>query len=292
MTPRVEFFSRGVTIRPLDAWAEFQAAENLERVVWQMPDWRDAVPANLLIAAQKNGGLVLGAFVDARLVGFAFSFLARDAAPASLKHHSHMLAVLPEFQSRGIGLELKLAQRAICLTRGIDLMTWTFDPLQALNANLNLWRLGAHARHYLADAYGEMSDGLNAGLASDRFIVEWKMNDARVRACAQTEPARLDWANLLRDGAREIFSVAFDAPNVPRVRDQCALDGDTLLIEIPAQINALKTASLAVAREWRARTRAVFQNAFASGYRAENFVYAEQNGARRAAYVLRRDDRR
>ncbi len=279
-----------ISIRPVHAWEEYLAVEEIQRVVWQMPDWRDAVPANLLITAQKNGGLVLGAFDGDRLVGFAASFLGSEEAGGrvTLKHYSHMLAVLTEYQSRKIGLLLKLAQREAVRAANISLITWTFDPLQALNANLNLWRLGARVRRYLCDAYGEMTDGLNTGLASDRFQVDWWLDAPRVRECAEREPASLDVAALLRAGAREIFSTRFDPRGLPRIEQTRELAGETLIVEIPRQIAAVKTADAELARAWRTHTRDVFQRAFAAGYHADNFVYWERDGQRRAAYVLNR----
>src|SRR5512135_973127 len=120
-----------ISIRLIKAWDEYLAAEELQRVVWQMPDWRDVVPANLMITVQKNNGIVLGAFDGDRLVGLAFSFIGIDThfEPPITKHCSHMLAVLPDYQSLRIGLQLKLQQRELALSQGIPLMTWTYDPL-------------------------------------------------------------------------------------------------------------------------------------------------------------------
>jgi len=281
-----------ISIRRLKAWDEYLAAEELQRVVWQMPDWRDAVPANLMIAVNKNAGLALGAFTpDGRLVGLAFGFIGMEwrAGLAKFKHHSHMLAVLPEYQSRKIGIRLKFKQREETLAQGIDLMTWTYDPLQAGNANLNLMHLGAMARRYLPDAYGEMTDGLNAGIASDRFEVEWWLNAPRVKQCAAGQPQRYDWAALLGAGVLEVFRVNLDAHGLPHIESENALHGERLLLEIPASIRAVKTASLDLAREWRARTRDVFRRAFAAGYAAVGFVFMTQDGHRRAAYLLSRE---
>lgn len=280
-----------VSIRPLKAWSEYLAAEELQRVVWQMPDWRDVVPANLMIAVNKNAGLALGAFAsDGRLVGLAFGFIGMEkyAGQPKLKHHSHMLAVLPEYQSQKIGVRLKFGQREETLARGIDLMTWTYDPLQARNANLNLMHLGAIARRYLVSAYGEMTDGLNAGIASDRFEAEWWLNAPRARECAAGRPPRLEWDALVRAGAQVVFRVRLDARGLPHIESEDDARGEQLLLEIPAHIGAVKAGSLDLAREWRARTRDAFQRAFAAGYAATGFVFTMQDGHSRAAYVLSR----
>ncbi|MBI4789874.1 MAG: hypothetical protein HY782_22810 [Chloroflexi bacterium] len=280
--------SASLAIRPLNTWDEYLAAEELQRVVWQMPDWRDAVPANLLITAQKNGGLVLGSFDGARLAGLCFSFvgLDRHLDPPALKQCSHMLAVLPEYQSRKLGVHLKLAQRELTRAQQIALITWTYDPLLALNANLNLVRLGAIARRYIENAYGEMSDMLNAGLASDRFEVEWWLDSPRVVACAASQVARVNWESAQRAGARAIFEIAWDAHQLPRIQHEHALDGPALLVEIPGDLAALKSRAPDLARDWRARTRSVFQRAFAAGYVATNFVLGTDPALRRAAYLL------
>jgi predicted GNAT superfamily acetyltransferase len=281
-----------ISIRALHTWDEFLAAEELQRRVWQMPDWRDAVPGNLLIAVGKSGGTVLGAFAaDGKLIGLAFSFIGLDthAVPAKLKHHSHMVAVLPEYRSQGIGIQLKFRQREDALAQHIDFMTWTYDPLQALNANLNLVHLGAIARRYIVNAYGEMTDGLNAGVASDRFEVEWWLNAPRVKGCSAGQVQALRWDDLVRAGARQVFHVQIDPRGIPHVEHENEWGGERLLVEIPANVGALKTASLDLAREWRARTREVFQRAFAAGYAASGFVFANQAEHRRAAYVLTRE---
>ncbi|MBI5031368.1 MAG: hypothetical protein HZB51_12635 [Chloroflexi bacterium] len=280
-----------LTFRPLQAWSEYLQAEELQRVVWQMPDWRDVVPANLLITAHKNGGILLGAFdADQRMIGFAFSFLgvARDHAPKILKQCSHMLAVLPEYQGQKIGERLKFAQRDASLFQGIALMTWTYDPLLSLNASLNLTRLGAMARHYIVSAYGDMTDGLNAGLPSDRFEVEWWLNAPRVQACAHAAPARKTWDEALCSGAQPIFDVTLDARNLPRIVQIDEPNADILLLEIPAQLGALKSVDAALALDWRMQVRNAFLKLFNQGYVAFDFVFDARQAKSRAAYLLTR----
>ncbi len=280
-----------ISFRSVKTSDEFRAVEEIQRAAWNMENWREVVPAHLLITAQKNGGLVLGAFDESRLIGFAFGFLGTEEnrGERKLKHCSHMLAVLPEYQSRKIGAQLKWKQREQVLAQGIDLITWTYDPLQAVNANLNLARLGAIARRYLPDAYGEMTDGLNVGLASDRFEVEWQLNAPRVKERAERELALRNWQATIENGAQEIFSVAFDTQGLARIETEERPQGTTLLVEIPANINALKNASPQLAHEWRMRTREFFTRAFAAGYTAVDFLFSDAGGplvSDRAAYLL------
>ncbi len=279
-----------ISIRPFKSWDEFLAAEELQRSIWQMPDWRDAVPANLLITVYKNGGVTLGAFDGDRLIGFVFSFIGSESQNGALKfkHCSHMLAVLPEYQSRKIGTRLKFAQRNTVLAQNIDLITWTYDPLQAGNANLNLVRLGAIARLYITDAYGEMTDGLNAGLASDRFQVEWWLNAPRVVECEAREPRPSEWDTLVRSGAQQIFTVKTDKRGFPHIEGVSEARSDKILVEIPEHITTLKAEMPNLAREWRMRTREFFMCAFSLGYVANDFVFSDRENNRRAAYVLTR----
>jgi predicted GNAT superfamily acetyltransferase len=283
MTPGID-----ITIRPFHHWDEYLAAEQLQLVVWQMPDWRDVVPANLLITAHKNGGILLGAF-DAtnRLIGFVFSFpgIAEQHGQRILKQCSHMLAVLPEFQGQKIGERLKFAQRQVALDQHIPLITWTYDPLLALNANLNLVRLGAIARQYLVNAYGEMTDALNVGLPSDRFQVEWWLDAPRVQARTSAPPPRQEWDAVLRAGAQLLLDVQFDAHGVPRIARVHQPNRETILLEIPANLAAVKSADAALALDWRMQTRHAFQQLFAAGYVAVDFVFTRDTPAR-AAYLL------
>ncbi len=281
--------SPDISLRLLQTWDEYLAAEEIQRVVWQMPDWRDAVPANMMITVQKNGGIALGAFDGERLVGLAFGFIGLDQHldKPVLKQCSHMLAVLPEYQSLKIGVRLKLLQRELTLAQGITLMTWTYDPLLSINANLNLVRLGAVARRYIPDAYGEMTDGLNVGLASDRLEVEWWLASHRVQARTAGAAPRVDWQAAVHAGARAVFDVAAGDARLPRIRDVGALEGDRVLVEIPQQMAALKAAAPELAREWREQTRRVFTRAFAAGYTATDFV--RDSNASRCAYLLTRD---
>lgn len=171
-----------VTFRELSGMAEFRAAEDLQRAVWGDGDQPD--PADLLMVIQAEGGLVGGAFVDGRLMGYVFGFPTRDPKI----QHSHRLAVLDAARGLGLGVRLKLYQREWCLAHGIDLVRWTFDPLRSRNAALNFHRLGTQSESYLVDYYGEM-EGINRGLASDRLLVDWHLSSPRVAALAEGRAA-------------------------------------------------------------------------------------------------------
>ena len=155
-----------VEFRDLHGMAEFTEAEALQRAVWGVGDVPD--PADLMMVVQAEGGLVGGAFVAGRLMGYVFAF--PTATPGV--QHSHRLAVRAEARGLGLGLRLKLYQRDWCLARGIRMARWTYDPLRAANAGLNIARLGASAGEYRVEYYGAMA-GINAGLPSDRLVAEW-----------------------------------------------------------------------------------------------------------------------
>ena len=169
-----------VTFRDLSGMDEFRAAEDLQRAVWGEGDLPD--PADLMMVIQAEGGLVGGAFAAGRLLGYVFGFPTRDPQV----QHSHRLAVLPEARGKHLGLRLKTYQRHWCLERGISHVRWTFDPLRATNAALNIHRLGATSDTYLPDYYGAMA-GINSGLSSDRLLVSWDLASPVAAALAAGE---------------------------------------------------------------------------------------------------------
>lgn len=272
------------SIRLCKSWDECVECEELQKLVWEMQDYRDAVPANLLITAIKNGGLLVGAFEETRMVGFAFGFLGYDydgGAPR-LKHTSHMLGVLPEMRVYGLGAELKWFQRAEALAQGLDLMTWTYDPLQSVNAYLNLTRLGAIARRYYRDAYGEMTDALNIGLASDRFQVEWHLRNERVKRLRAAGNPHVPLSD-----APSVYRIEWTALGFPVIVDENPLRGEILRVEIPSDITVLKRDALPLAIQWRERTRSTFERAFASGYIATRVDRETRaDGRQRVWYIL------
>jgi predicted GNAT superfamily acetyltransferase len=175
-----------VDIRPCSNVASWQRCVDLQREVWHF-DPAELVPVHVLTVAFKTGGQVLGAFDAAGAqIGFALSFPALRADRQYL--HSHMVAVLPEWQNRGVGRRLKFAQRDEALQRNLDVIEWTFDPLEARNAYFNVVRLGAVVRRYIPDLYGPSSSPLHRGLPTDRLLAEWHLKSPRVEAAVAGKP--------------------------------------------------------------------------------------------------------
>ncbi len=170
----------GILVRPLTEYAELLEAVELQKVIWGFADL-DLLPPRFFVVANKVGGQVFGAFDGERMVGFC---LAIPGLKAGGKYylHSHMLGVLEEYQNRGIGRMLKLAQRDEALERGLDLVEWTFDPLEIKNAQFNISRLGAIMRRYVPNQYGISSSPLHGGLPTDRLVAEWWIASPRIRA--------------------------------------------------------------------------------------------------------------
>ena len=282
-----------ITIRPLETNVDYEAVEAVQRAVWPGSE-TDVVPRHLLKTAAENGGVLLGAFIDAGLAGFVFGFLGTDTADTArpalsqLKHCSHMLGVLPEYRDQDLGYRLKLAQRDFVQQQGVRLVTWTFDPLESRNARLNIARLGAVCRTYKRNHYGEMADGLNAGLPSDRFQVDWWLTSTRVRERQAGQRAALDLDAFLSAGA-ELLNPTQAAPDdgLPRPPERRRAPAGTFaLVEIPRDFQTIKAHDPALARAWRLHTRALFEAAFEQGYLVTDFFSEPWEGRPRSFYAL------
>jgi predicted GNAT superfamily acetyltransferase len=169
-----------VDIRPLSSLAEFSEAVKLQQRVWGFAD-NELLPLRFFVVASKIGGQVFGGYHDGGMVGFCLAVpgLKPDGR---LYLHSHMLGVLPDYRDAGVGRRLKLRQRSDALARGIDLVEWTFDPLEIKNAFFNIERLGAIVRRYVENEYGATSSPLHGGLPTDRCVAEWWIGSPRVEA--------------------------------------------------------------------------------------------------------------
>jgi predicted GNAT superfamily acetyltransferase len=280
--------SEDISIRALKD-AEFHQCEDLQRRVWGMEDL-SVVPLHLLLTARKNGGLVLGAFDEqGTMVGFVFGFLGMTGQ-GQVKHCSHMAGVLPQYQGQQVGYRLKLAQREHVLAQGLDLATWTYDPLEGSNASLNIGKLGVICRTYLPDVYGDTGIQLHLGLPTDRFEVEWWVRSQRVEERLESRHGKLTLDEALDRGAERANRTEFDGQGLLRSeRDDRAAGAEAILIEIPVDFQAIKSADMGLAREWRAQTREIFEDYFHAGYTVTEFISEVQAKQRRNFYLLQRD---
>jgi predicted GNAT superfamily acetyltransferase len=269
---------------------EFETLLDIQRAVWGHDDL-DVTPIHQFCVSSRLGGILIGAFVGLDLAGFVYSFPALFGK----RHiqHSHLLAVRPELQGLGLGKRLKRAQRAQALRRGYDLITWTFDPLQARNANLNLQALGAFSRTYLPNFYGlTPALCLGPGIPTDRLLIEWPIKTRRVaerlagRKPKPGEHRRPGPAGLpALPKALERTSAGeppFVAPAPPRL----GLRDEVVLVEVPKDIKALVGRPDLIAA-WQSGLRQAMTRYFARGYRADHFLFGD-----RAFYVLRQDGKK
>lgn len=228
----------------------------------------DTILKDLLTAIKSNGGLVLLASEGKKPVGFSFCLPGYRKGKVFL--YSHMTGVSREYRGSGLGLELKLYQRKWALERGFSFISWTFDPLQGLNSNFNLRKLGAIARTYDRNHYGTMTDSINAGLRSDRVVAEWYLNSKHVLERLEgvrPKYSRLEDSILTREenGLRFVKDVV------------TGLDSTYVRVEIPNDLAQLKTKRPEETVEWREATANVYESYFSKGYVLMDF-YTE--GAR------------
>ena len=270
-------------IREAASDAEYHAVEDLQKEAWGFNDL-DVVPAATLVATQWAGGMVLCAFDGGTMIGFAYGFPAYEDGRASM--HSHMLAVKPEYRNARAGFNLKLAQRDFVLSRGLDEITWTFDPLQSLNAHLNFAKLGVISERYIVDFYGETtSSPLHQGFGTDRLWVRWLLESDRVKQrIASPRPG-----NPLTPEEVSQSALVHSDDGLPRLADfDLLLSSNRCFIEIPHDITSIKERDPEAGRVWREATRAAFLASIKSGFKVEDFLKLESQVRPRWFYLLTR----
>jgi predicted GNAT superfamily acetyltransferase len=254
-----------VTLRELSGHEDYLACVALQKETWGQ-DLSEVVPPSILKISQRVGSVAAGAFdAQGRMLGFVFGLTgidARGGPPLRLLHWSHMLAVKPEARDLHLGTRLKLYQRELLLPLGVEAVQWTYDPLEARNAHLNLNRLGAEVEEYVEEMYAdEMGSELARGIGTDRFVVEWRIAGERVaRALAGRPPAipeHVAGAPVISPGGGPTGG---ELPGTPGVR-----------VEIPENIQALKAENPDEAWAWRLSTRQAFEHYLSRGYRVAAF---------------------
>lgn len=270
-----------VTIRDLTTYDEFVQVREVQQACWGFSGGEGLYPPVLLTASQ-NGGTVLGAFDPQgspgsgdKLVGYLFGFLGLHENRGPLKICSQTMGVLAEYRGRGIAEKLKWAQRDRALKLGLKLITWTYDPLEGPNAYLNLHKLNGIVRVYKRNVYGEHFGALNEGLPTDRLLVEWWVE--------QVPAIKSQLSNV----KRTLVTRAEGCGVVQRLIEvDLKSDKEAVRVEVPVNIQSIRKENLALAREWRLKTREIFEMYFARGYVAVDFDREECDGTQHNLYTL------
>ncbi|WP_102275279.1 GNAT family N-acetyltransferase [Cytobacillus massiliigabonensis] len=266
--------SSEIEIRILKTAADMNLIQKLEREIWNM----DPLPVHQTITASQNGGMLLGAFLENRLVGFSYGFAGFQEGKSYLC--SHMLGIDPEHRDKGIGAQLKEKQKQYATELGYDLISWTFDPLESRNAYLNISKLHAICSTYLENCYGEMEDSLNNGLPSDRLKVEWWINSSHVN-----EPYIFDYTGMHSPCQWRMTVEGFPEPVPCEEHDLLPESKDEpILVPIPANFQMIKKQNHQLALNWRITIRKVLQTLFAKGYAMVSFLKEKENSVH--YYVL------
>jgi predicted GNAT superfamily acetyltransferase len=260
----------GVRVRELRELDELDAVYRLYDGIWRPDPRNPPVTTELLRALTKAGNYVVGAFDGDAMVGACVGFFA---APSEGALHSHVAGV--SGQARGIGFALKVHQRAWAMLRGVDVISWTFDPLVRRNAYFNIVKLAARPTEYLTNFYGDMHDGINSGGDTDRLLVRWELSSPAVAVAASGVPAV---AELASDAVVALSSGADGGPVFG------TLAGETLLVAVPPDIEGLRRTDLATAQAWRTAVREVLGTLLAEGATVTGFDRA-------GWYVLSRNEK-
>jgi len=274
-----------IQIRDLTTIDEFRQVVQLEKDIWGYTDASDMVGIPVFIFTVHRGAILVGAFEPGgRMVGFAYAVVGRkDGRPMMW---SHMAGVLPDYRG-GLGYRLKLAQRDRALAQGYDLIEWTFDPMQAMNAHFNFAKLGGVVSEYAVNFYGESTSALHRGTPTDRIVLSWNLSSPHVTR-------RLETPHALRARAQDVL----DAPVVNATtmegewRKTTAIDltrsERRIWIEIPTGFTQMQQQAPDRALAWRMDVRQMFQECLAKGYKAVDFVLQREAGFGR--YLLAKDD--
>lgn len=276
--PSSSFSSRetgAIEVRPLRTHEDYLACVEMQREIWGQ-DFNECVPPSILKVVPRIGGIAAGAFdTGGRLLGFVFGLSGVENG--KLVHWSDMLAVRAEARNLGLGRRLKEYQRETLLELGVEVVYWTFDPLVARNAHLNLNRLGAEVIEYVQDFYGDTASELHNGLGTDRFVVAWKIAEVGTMAAQKTaDPASFAGAPVVNAAPAEDGS-----PPTARLTPE---HSPLVRIQLPLDIHEVQAVSSPRAGQWRASTRQAFLDWFARGYRVVGFY--RDDAAARCYYVL------
>ena len=266
-----------IVICDIDSVSDMHQVEALEKEIWGCDDL-DVLPATILSASREVGGVLVGAYNDQSLVGFVYGFPGLEGG--EITHHSHMLAVKPSQRNLNLGYKLKLAQRDRVLAQNIKRITWTFDPLQSLNAYFNFNKLGVVADKYKVNFYGESTTSFLHQFGTDRLWVSWMIQSDRVNRRLSNQ----SFESTFKSELPRLVQVRNDEPIAS---EPLVIAGEPhLAIEIPSDINALQKKDPALAMRWREITRRAFTAAISSEYLVQDFFRGQRAEESFGVYVL------
>ncbi|MGE0815130.1 MAG: hypothetical protein AB7O28_27695 [Vicinamibacterales bacterium] len=273
--------------RDLHTADEYRQVMALEAEVWGFTDLNDMVTLPVFTITVKRGAILIGAFDEAdRMVGFVYSIVGMKP-PRQVLQWSHMLGVLPAYRNSGLGRALKLAQRDKALNRGYELVEWTYDPLQAMNAHLNFAKLGVVAEEYHRNVYGESTSVLHKGTPTDRLVAQWWIGRPHV-ARRVADEARLPITTSELTDAAAVNTTRPAQSWLANSDVFLARDDRRLVLEIPMGFTDMQREAPALALEWRMQTREIFETYFQKGYRVVDFFLDRPH--QRGRYLLARKD--
>ncbi|MCE4610615.1 MAG: hypothetical protein F7B17_01425 [Desulfurococcales archaeon] len=272
-----------VEVRRLTKPEELVEVVEVHASAWGSRDYREVAPAHVLRALVDNGGLVLGAFINGKMVGASYGWVVCEGGERYF--YSHATGVAEGYKYRGVGYALKLKQREEVLRMGIKLIKWTFDPLQSLNSRFNLRKLGVVYREYYVNYYGEMTDAINRGLGSDRVKAEWWIASRLVEAKLSGSLTVPGAGELVESYGAEV--AVLNEGGLPRVvRDSSEVGSEIALIALPRSISEVRDRfGVEAAARWREATRRVLRGLLRRGYIAVD--YAEGKGSGYVVLVKR-----
>ena len=273
-------------VRDLHTLEDFSSVVEIQRRVWG-DGYDDIVPLSIFAVVVKRGGILVGAFDQGRMAAFVFSIPGlKDGRPSQW---SHMLGVDEAYRKSGLGAQLKLVQRERALAQGLDLIEWTYDPLQVPNAHLNFARLGVVAEEYLENVYGMSGSALHQGAPTDRFIAAWNITSPHVERRIAKIAAPVAVMPVLRDVSLTSVAVVNKTCSegewcIPTGEPDLAREDARLFVEIPPRFGEMLQQAPARALEWRHVTRRIFTSYFARKYRVVDFLLNRDTGGGR--YLL------
>jgi predicted GNAT superfamily acetyltransferase len=270
-----------IVVRDIKSTSELRSVEALQKEVWGCDDL-DVVPLTMLVASREVGATLIGAYDGESLVGFVYGFPGYEQG--HLVHHSHMLAVKPAYRNHKLGFKLKLAQRERVLAQGVKRITWTFDPLQSLNAHLNFGKLGVISDTYKINFYGDTTSSFLHQIGTDRLWVTWLIESEPVRERLQSERDQKK-PPVESENAAALVQVS-SGWEPKKITDSELFGRNHLSLEIPWDINDLQRERPKLAVEWRKATRWAFTEALNSDYLVEDFYKATRNNQPVGVYLL------